>query len=58
VRASFRQPMSSASIANVMQNPIPVAMGQTETTPGLGKALVTALIAGGALGALIGWMSR
>ena len=58
VRASFRKPMYSASIANVMQNPLPVAMGQTETGPSLGKVLVTALIAGGAVGALIGWMTR
>jgi len=57
VAASYRSPMRSRSIANVMQNPIAIG----ETTVGgmsLGKALLGVAVAGAGLGALIAWLGK
>lgn len=54
VNASYRAPMGTRSIANTMQNPLPVGELPVALNEwSLGKLLVGAVIAGGVLGAIV-----
>jgi len=58
IRAAGTERMRRRSIANVMQNPVPIATGATEEPPSLGKLVLGAAVGGVALGAICGWLSR
>ena len=60
ISASRRRPMRRRSIANTMQNPVPIATGELPVVGemSLGKALVGAAIAGGLIGAFFAWARR
>lgn len=59
VNASYRKPMRSFSIANTMQNPVPIGDLPAQLQElSLGKLLVGAALAGGLLGAAVAWLNR